>query len=149
MTSKPPAVAGYSGKPLIEKLGIRPGSRISIANAPAHYLRLLGKLPEAVELLAGRASGLDVLHLFVGNQGQLSEAFPRARQRIKPDGMLWVSWPKQTSGLKSDLNENTVREIGLAHGLVDVKVAAIDQDWSGLKFVYRIKDRPGKGRGSS
>jgi len=97
-------------------------------------------------LLAGRASGLDVLHLFVVDGGQLTEAFPRAKQRIKPGGMLWVSWPKQTSGLKSDLNENIVREIGLAHGLVDVKVAAIDLDWSALKFVYRTKDRPGKGR---
>jgi hypothetical protein len=146
MTSKPAAVAGYSGKPLVEKLGIRPGYRISIANAPGQFLRLLGRLPEGVVLLAGRASGLDVLHLFVVDGGQLTEAFPRAKQRIKPDGMLWVSWPKQTSGLKSDLNENTVREIGLAHGLVDVKVAAIDLDWSALKFVYRTKDRPGKGR---
>jgi hypothetical protein len=109
-------------------------------------LRLLGKLPEGVELFAGRASGLDVLHLFVGDRGQLTEAFPRAKRRINPSGMLWVSWPKQTSALKSDLNENTVRDIGLAHGLVDVKVAAIDQDWSALKFVYRTKDRPGKGR---
>ena len=149
MTAKLPAAAGYSGKPLVAKLGIRPGHRISITNAPGHYLRLLGKLPEGVELLAGRASGLDVLHLFVGDREQLTEAFPRAKPRIKPSGMLWVSWPKQTSGLKSDLNENIVREIGLAHGLVDVKVAAIDQDWSALKFVYRTKDRPGKGRGSS
>jgi len=146
MTAKPPAAAGYSGKPLLEKLGIRPGDRVSIENAPGHYLRLLGKLPEGVELFAGRASGLDVLHLFVGDRGQLTEAFPRAKRRINPSGMLWVSWPKQTSALKSDLNENTVRDIGLAHGLVDVKVAAIDQDWSALKFVYRTKDRPGKGR---
>jgi len=149
MTPKTPAAAGYSGKPLLEKLGIRPGHRISIENAPGHYLRLLGQLPEGAELLAGRASGLDVLHLFAGDRGQLSEAFPRAKQRIKPDGVLWISWTKQTSALKSDLNENTVREIGLAHGLVDVKVAAIDQDWSALKFVYRTKDRPGKGEGSS
>ena len=146
MTSKPAAAAGYSGKPLVEKLGIRPGYRISVANAPGHYLRLLGKLPEGVVLLAGRASGLDILHLFVVDGGQLTEVFPRAKQRIKPSGMLWVSWPKQTSGLKSDLNENVVREIGLAHGLVDVKVAAIDLDWSALKFVYRTKDRPEKGR---
>jgi len=146
MTAKPPAAAGYSGKPLLEKLGIRPGYRISTENAPGHYLKLLGKLPKGVELVTGQESGLDVLHLFAGDRGQLSEAFPRAKQRINPSGMLWVSWPKQTSALKSDLNENTVREIGLAHGLVDVKVAAIDQDWSGLKFVYRTKDRPGKGR---
>jgi hypothetical protein len=146
MTAKLPAAAGYSGKPLLEKLGIRTGHRISIVNAPGHYLQLLGKLPEGVELLAGQAGGLDVVHLFAGDRGQLAKAFPRAKQRIKPDGVLWVSWPKQTSALKSDLNENTVREIGLAHGLVDVKVAAIDQDWSGLKFVYRTKDRPGKGR---
>jgi len=149
MTAKPPTAAGYSGKPLLEKLGIRPGYRISVENAPRHYLRLLGQLPEGAELLAGRASGLDVLHLFAGDWGQLAKAFPRAKQRIKPDGVLWVSWTKQTSALKSDLNENVVREIGLAHGLVDVKVAAIDQDWSALKFVYRTKDRPGKGRGSS
>jgi len=146
MTAKPPAAAGYSRKPLLEKLGIRPGYRISIDNAPGHYLKLLGKLPKGVVLVTGQESGLDVLHLFAGDRGQLIEAFPRAKQRINPSGLLWVSWPKQTSALRSDLNENTVREIGLAHGLVDVKVAAIDQDWSGLKFVYRTKDRPGKGR---
>jgi hypothetical protein len=140
--TKRPATAGYSGKSLIDKLGIRPGFRMAVLNDPGDYRQLLGDLPGGVTLLGGRAGELDLLHLFARDRRQLAQDFPGAKQRIKPDGMLWVSWPKLSSALKSDLNENVVREIGLAQGLVDVKVAAIDQVWSGLKFVYRRKDRP-------
>ena len=132
----------YSKKPLAAKLGIKPGSRISLVNYPDNYLALLGELPHGVQFTDELARDLDFIHLFAADHRMLTEAFPQAKQRIKPEGMLWVSWPKQTSALKGDLKENDVREIGLANSLVDVKVAAIDEDWSGLKFVYRLKDRP-------
>ena len=136
------APAGYSGRSLIAKLGLKEGFRVSFLREPPHYRSMLGKLPEGTKLLTPRAIYLDFLHIFAMSAADLVKEFPRAKKRIKPDGMLWVSWPKQSSSLKSDLNENVVRHIGLATGLVDVKVAAIDEDWSGLKFVYRLKDRP-------
>ncbi len=134
--------AGYSGKPLVAKLGIQQGDRVSFVGAPSHYRTLLGRLPAGVTVIGPRGKRIDLLHLFVLDQHQLSNAIPKAKARIKADGMLWVSWPKQTSPLRTGLNETAVREIGLANGLVDVKVAAIDHDWSGLKFVYRLRDRP-------
>lgn len=134
-------VAGYSGKPLIDKLGIKDGHRISFVNEPSHYSTLLGPLPHDAKSLGISARNLDLLHLFAKDTLQLRAALLRAKARIKTNGALWISWPKQTSILRSDLNENVVREIGLSNGLVDVKVAAIDDDWSGLKFVYRLKDR--------
>jgi hypothetical protein len=133
--------AGHSKKPLAAKLGIKTGFRISLVNYPDNYLALLGQLPPGVQLADERAVDLDFIHLFAAERRLLGYGFAQARRRIKPDGMLWVSWPKQTSALKGDLKENIVREIGLANSLVDVKVAAIDDDWSGLKFVYRLKDR--------
>ncbi len=135
------ASAGYSGKPLAMKLGIREGFRVSFVGAPSHYRSLLGPLPPGVEVIGSRGTRLDLLHLFALDQPHLITAMPRAKGRIKVDGMLWVSWPKQTSRISTDLNETAVREIGLSNGLVDVKVAAVDDDWSGLKFVYRLKDR--------
>jgi hypothetical protein len=134
-------VAGYSKKPLVDKLGIRPGFRLSIENEPAHYASLLRPWPERVEVLSKGATGLDYLQYFATKRNELEDWLPRARGRIKQEGMIWVSWPKQTSSLRGDLNENVVREIGLLNGLVDIKVAAIDKDWSGLKFVIRVKDR--------
>lgn len=134
-------LAGYSKRSLVDKLGIKPGSRVSFSNEPSHYFALLGVSAGGIEIAGGRARDLDFLHVFVRDRKQLAAAFPRAKLRIKPNGVLWVSWPKLTSTLTSDLSENVVREIGLANGLVDVKVAAIDEDWSGLKFVYRLRDR--------
>ena len=134
-------VAGYSKKLLVDKLGIRSGFRVSLENQPAHYVSLLGSLPEGVEILSKRAMKLDFLHLFATSRVRLEDRFPQARKRIKQNGMIWISWPKLSSPLKGDLNENVVRDVGLANGLVDVKVAAIDQDWSGLKFVIRVRDR--------
>ena len=135
-------MAGYSKKPLVEKLGILPGFRVSFENEPAGYLTLLAPLPEAVDIMAAPEAELDFLQLFATDRLQLSDAFSRARGRIKPAGMIWVSWPKQTSPRKGDLNESIVQEIGLASKLVDVKVAAIDEDWSALKFVIRLQHRP-------
>jgi hypothetical protein len=125
---------------------LKAGDRVAILHAPQGYLATLGGLPAGVRVLVGRASGLDFIHLFARTRADLERSFAPAATRLKPDGMLWVSWPKQSSPLAGDLSENIVREIGLTVGLVDVKVAAIDYDWSGLKFVYRLKDRPRKTR---
>ena len=133
--------AGYSKRSLADKLGFKAGLRVSFANAPRHYITWLGLSPGEVEIVGDRSRDLDVLHLFVSNRKRLVAAFPKAKRRIKSNGTLWVSWPKLTSPLAGDVSESFVREIGLANGLVDVKVAAIDEDWSGLKFVYRLKDR--------
>jgi hypothetical protein len=133
--------AGYSRRPLAAKLGFKQGFRISFVHEPNHYVDILGGLPPGTTVLGARATNLDLVHLFATRQHELDREFPNAKRRMKPDGTLWVSWPKQSSSLVTDLNENIVREIGLANGLVDVKVAAVDEDWSALKFVYRLKDR--------
>lgn len=135
------SVAGYSGKPLIEKLGIKVGFRVSFVNAPSDYRALLGPLPQDVKALGTNARNLDLVHIFAKDTAQLIPALPRAKARIRQNGTLWISWPKKSSAFHADLDENSVRELGLSNGLVDVKVAAIDDDWSGLKFVYRLKDR--------
>ncbi len=136
--------AGYSGTPLIKKLGIKPGQRICILNAPQGYEKTLGALPSSVTTLArlGNPHSLDFIHFFTKELAQLACSFPKLKAALAFDGTLWISWPKRAAKVASDLDENIVREIGLGVGLVDVKVAAIDETWSGLKFVYRVKDRP-------
>ena len=134
--------AGYSGTPLPAKLGIKPGSRVLVKGAPAGFVEdTLGPLP-AVEVhrRAGRAP-YDVVLAFAPDHRALTERFGPARQRLTPAGGLWVAWPKRSSGLATDLDENIVREFGLATGLVDNKVCAIDATWSGLRFVVRLADR--------
>ena|SRR5437764_5886369 len=131
--------AGYSGTPLVDKIGIKPAHRLLFRNAPATLPRLLGKLPEgATQVDRGK---IDVGILFSTSVDQLERQFASLARRLESNGMLWISWPKKASGMKTDLNENLVRDLGLAHGLVDVKVCAIDETWSGLKFVIRMKDR--------
>jgi len=134
-------VAGYSGKPLVQKLGIKDGWAIAILNAPRGYDRLLGKLPQRVTRRPTVAGTLDFIQLFTDSKRELERRFPALERALAPAGMLWISWPKQASGVASGLTENVIREIGLAHQLVDVKVAAVDAVWSGLKFVRRVKDR--------
>lgn len=137
--------SGYSGKSLVDKLGIKAGFRIAILNAPETFGKTLGPLPPGVRELRATASRLDYVHLFSTSSLNLRKKLPPLRRIIAEDGMVWVSWPKTSSRLTSDLNENVVRSIGLASGMVDVKVCAIDEDWSGLKFVIRLKDRrPGR-----
>jgi hypothetical protein len=133
--------AGYSGTPLIKKLGIKPGQRICILNPPADYSETLGPLPEGVHLMKKLKSPLDFIQIFSLQSRQLVVEFPELKAALALDGMLWVSWPKKAAKVPSDLDENVIREIGLSNGLVDVKVAAVDSVWSGLKFVYRLKDR--------
>ncbi|HKR09765.1 MAG TPA: DUF3052 domain-containing protein [Gemmatimonadaceae bacterium] len=130
---------GYSGTPLVQKLGIKSGARFQFVGAPSQLPELLGPLPVGATPVA--RGKVDFSLLFVKKMAELSRNFARLRDRLESNGMLWVSWPKKTSGVATDLNENVVRDFGLANGLVDVKVCAIDDTWSGLKFVRRLSDR--------
>src|SRR5258706_12063423 len=133
--------AGYSGTPLQKKLGLKRGMRAAVLRAPKHYPKLLGRLPSGLRISPLLGESLDCLHVFFTSAEDLAAAFPKLKSSLSKTGMLWISWPKKTSKLARGLNETIVREIGLEGGLVDVKVCAIDDDWSGLKFVYRVKDR--------
>lgn len=137
-------MAGYSGTPLPQKLGIKPGGRVWLINTPASFERLLKPLPEAATLFtaARGVTPFDVIILFAPDRAALEKAFDRARARLSPDGGLWIAWPKKASGIKTDLSENPIRDLALAAGLVDNKVCAIDDVWSGLRVVIRVKDRP-------
>ncbi len=135
--------AGYSGTPLPRKLGIKEGHRVGTINAPLHFRELLVDLPHGVRFVeVDEGEPLDVIVLFATELEALRQAFPTAAARIQPNGGLWVGWPKKSSPLAGELDGGTVRTTGLEFGLVDNKVCAIDQDWSGLRFVYRIEDRP-------
>ncbi|HKR12884.1 MAG TPA: hypothetical protein VJT15_12570 [Pyrinomonadaceae bacterium] len=134
-------MAGYSSTPLPKKLGIKEGSRIAFVNAPENFPRELGELPHDVEIVTRGKKPLDIVLLFVPSERALLRDFEKFAARLVSNGMLWVAWPKKTSGVTTDLSENLVRQIGLDAGLVDVKVCAIDEVWSGLKFVYRLSQR--------
>ena len=131
--------AGYSGTPLVAKLGIRPAARMQAVNPPADFPDTLGNMPDGVKRVS--RGSLDFGLLFVTRKAALVKSFPRLRDRLESNGMLWVAWPKKSSGAATDLTESVVREVGLELGLVDVKVCAIDATWSGLKFVRRLSDR--------
>lgn len=133
--------AGYSGTPLPKKLGIKEGDRVGAARAPSHLEKLLDPLPIGARLVSSPANDLAIVLLFARTKTELSRELPRAKAAIAENGALWLCWPKKTSALARDLTGNDVREAGLAAGLVDIKVCAVDEDWSGLKFVYRVADR--------
>jgi len=128
-------MAGCSGKPLAQKLGIKPGFCIFVSGAPASYSDIVGTLPEGATLAARFKAPIDMVHLFATRADGLTKALTRFRAAIAPDGMVWVSWPKKASGVTTDLSDVVVRNIALPLGLVDIKVCAIDATWSGLKFV--------------
>lgn len=132
---------GYSGTPLAQKLGIREKFRIALVDAPADVRSELRPALAGCEIAKDGRGPLDFAMLFVKSQAELKTQFARVSRQLAPAGMLWVSWPKKTSGVPSDLDENVVRKIGLDAGLVDVKVCAVSEVWSGLKFVIRVKDR--------
>jgi hypothetical protein len=134
-------VAGYSGTPLSEKLGLKAGGRLVAINAPEGYGELLGPPPGAT-ITDELAQDELLIHYFAGERAALAGDFLALKLALAPSGALWISWPKRAAKVKTDLDESAVREIGLAHGLVDVKVAAVSAIWSGLKFVYRLADRP-------
>jgi hypothetical protein len=134
-------MAGYSATPLVKKLGIKENFNIEFVDAPSGFEAALA-LPAGVTVNRRSRELLDLVLLFVKNRTQLEKKFNRCAQRLRPAGMLWISWPKKASGVDTDLTDNVVRGIGLAKGMVDVKVCAVDEVWSGLKFVIRLKDRP-------
>jgi prophage DNA circulation protein len=148
-------MAGYSGTPLSTKLGIKPGHAVHTIDAPAGYRALLAPLPDDVTFVARLSDSVDVVHVFVTNASTLAAALPRIRERMRPDASVWVSWPKKAASrsrrssafatatadksdrLETDVTEDVVRAVALPTGLVDVKVCAVDDVWSGLKLVVR------------
>jgi hypothetical protein len=132
-------MAGYSKTPLIQKLGIKPGMRVALLHMPDSVLRELGPLPVGITMLKEPAAESDYIHLFAEKESDLRETMPRLKEALNKNGLLWISWRK--GRVNTDLSENVVRELALKNGLVDVKVCAIDETWSGLKLVYRLKDR--------
>lgn len=134
-------MAGYSGTPLPKKLGIKDQARVALLDVPPQIRAQLQAALSSCHILSD-GQALDFVFLFARTQSDLKKQFWRMTKHLAPAGMLWVAWPKKASGIASDLNENEVRRIGLEIGLVDVKVCAVDEVWSGLKFVIRVKDRP-------
>ncbi|NLR74743.1 DUF3052 domain-containing protein [Leeia sp. IMCC25680] len=130
-------MAGYSGKPLIGKLGLKEGQQMALHHAPECFVNLLAPFPAAATLYPQRQAGCDLLLAFYIRQADLSRDFPDLLTDLSPGGMLWIAWPKKASGVATDIREDGVRAAGLPHGWVDVKVCAIDETWSGLKFLRR------------
>ena len=137
-------MAGYSGTPLSQKLGIKAGARVALVRAPDGFEDTLYPLPDRVVLRAQARGAQDVLVFFATRRAELERRFDSFARAIAPAGGLWIAWPKKTAGVATDLTENVVRDVGLAHGLVDNKVCAVDDTWSGLRFVLRVRDRPAR-----
>ena len=138
--------AGYSGTPLPKKLGIKEEARLALVGAvPAGFDRTLGRLPAGVEVRRQARGRSDVIVCFVTRRAELARRFAALKRALDPDGGLWIAWPKRASGVATDMTEDVVREIALPGGLVDNKVCAIDETWSGLRLVYRVGDRPSLG----
>jgi hypothetical protein len=128
-------MAGTSGKAITQKLGIKPGFCIFVSGAPKAYDEIVGDLPDGARIILRLKAPLDMVHLFATRAAGLADKLSTCRKAIAPDGMIWVSWPKKSSGVASDLSDIVVREVALPLGLVDIKVCAVDEVWSGLKFV--------------
>jgi hypothetical protein len=134
--------AGYSGTPLVRKLGFGPGWRVAVVGAvPEHLDDLLGALPPGLRILRRLGDGLDAAWIFVASRRELERRVPEVLPRLQPDGTLWISWPKRASGVPTDVTENVLREVVLPTGWVDIKVAAVDETWSGLRFALRREER--------
>jgi hypothetical protein len=131
------AAAGYSGTPLVKKLGLQPGMAVQVIDAPAPYPQIVEGLPRDLRWVARPTSTTQFVHLFARDAARLQRTLATLRERLSPDATVWVSWPKKASGVATDIGENTVRELALPMGFVDVKVCAIDATWSGLKLVVR------------
>ena len=129
--------AGYSGTPLVRKLGFKPGMRAHFVAAPDDFATLLGDLPDDVRVLARATAPLDLVVLFVVSRAELERRLGGLHAKLRQDGMVWVAWPKRASKVPTDMTEDVVRDVALPRGLVDVKVCAIDDTWSGLKLVIR------------
>ena len=128
----------------MQKIGVKPGHRLVLRNDPPSFLRDMGRLPEGVAATARLTGKANVVVYFTDKLAALEKDFSALARTMEPDGMLWIAWPKKASGKPTDITEDVVRRVALERGLVDVKVCAIDETWSGLKLVIRLKDRPGK-----
>lgn len=134
-------MAGYSGTPLVKKLGVKEGFTLHLVNAPKGYPDMLSPLPDNALFHDDLTTDLDIIHFFTTNRDELARNLPRFRAAIKQNGMIWVSWPKRASKVPTNVTEGVIRELVLPLGLVDVKVCAVDKTWSGLKLVIRKEDR--------
>jgi len=130
-------MAGYSGTPLPQKLGIKPGLMVVTINPPANYRRLLGQIPDSVTFSERLKSGSSFVHLFTSRRSEMQKKMSILRDKISDNGAIWVSWPKKSSGISTDVTEDVIREIALPLGFVDIKVCAVDETWSGLKLMIR------------
>jgi hypothetical protein len=135
-------MAGYSGTSLATKLGIKEGHRVAFASAPEGFRGLLGDLPDKVRVRSRVAGPLDVIVFFTKRRAELERRLPALRRAMDPAAGLWIAWPKRASGVQTDMTEDVARDLGYANRLVDNKVCAIDETWSGLRLVIRRKDRP-------
>jgi len=134
--------AGYSGTPLSKKLGLKPGQRVSAPGAPPNYRKLLAPLPDGIEFQARMSKTTDIVHVFTASKAQLAKTLASCRKMLGPEAAIWVSWPKKASKVPTDITEDTIRAVALPLGLVDIKVCAVDETWSGLKLVLRKELRP-------
>lgn len=133
--------AGYSGTPLAKKLGIKNGFHIGLVNAPEYYLRLFTDLPAGLYFENEEVKNIDLIHFFTKSRDEYETLVPGLKSRIKPNGIIWVSWPKKASKVPTDITEDVIRNFALQTGLVDIKICAVDDIWSGLKLVIPVKDR--------
>jgi hypothetical protein len=130
-------LAGYSGTPLVKKIGIKPGTEICLVDPPGEYIKLIEPLPAGVKIATRLTKNTDIVHIFTANKTDLANALRSYRAKVKPAAAIWVSWPKKSSKVPTDITEDTVREVGLPLGFVDIKVCAVTEVWSGLKLVIR------------
>lgn len=133
--------AGYSKNPLFKKLGIKENDQLLLVNPPDYYNDLIGEIKEKITFKDMDSTHLNFIHFFTNSVAELEETLPKLKIQIKKDGIIWVSWYKKSSGKITELTDSTIRNTALAIGLVDTKVCAIDEKWSGLKLVFRLKDR--------
>ena len=133
--------SGYSGTPLAKKLGIKAGFKICLIHQPDHYFDLFSDMPDGIAEVADKKAKKNLIHYFTMSAAELTRDLPSLRSEIEPDGMIWVSWPKKAAKVKTDVTEDVIRDLALSIGLVDVKVCAVNEIWSGLKLVIRLKDR--------
>lgn len=134
-------MAGYSGTPLPQKLGIKPGLSVATINAPTNYRRLLGRIPEGVTFSDRLNADSTFVHVFIRKRSELAKGLALLREKVADAGMVWVSWPKKSADMRTDVTEDVIRAIALPLGFVDVKVCAIDETWSGLKLMVRRENR--------
>ena len=137
-------MTGYSGTPLAKKLGIKPGFTLAVVNPPGEYRQLVDPMPDGVTIHSAVADSTDMVHLFCTQRTDLASALNRTIAQLRPDAAVWVSWPKKASKVLTDITEDTIREVALPLGLVDIKVCAVDEVWSGLKLVIRKENRAGR-----